>query len=197
MVANLRQSNVTVRLQDISRSTITKGIAISPCQRQSDLRSNQTMREDFMRRVIAIAIDNIRSGAGGPFGALIAKDDRIIAEGVNRVTSNNDPTAHAEVLAIREACRIMNNFELDGCDLYTTCEPCPMCLGAIYWSRLARVFYGGDAADAAAAGFDDAFIYQELKHPHGKRRIPMIQAQRQEALSVFTEWKESSNKTPY
>jgi guanine deaminase len=197
MVANLLQSNLAVRLAAISRPTIAKGIAISPCQRQSDSRSKQTMREDFMRRVIAIAIENVRSGTGGPFGALIAKDDRIIAEGVNRVTADNDPTAHAEVLAIREACRTMNNFELDGCDLYTTCEPCPMCLGAIYWSRLARVFYGGDAADAAAAGFDDAFIYQELKHPRAKRNIPMIQAQREEALSVFAEWKESSNKTPY
>jgi tRNA(Arg) A34 adenosine deaminase TadA len=155
------------------------------------------MREDFMRRAIAIAIENVRSGTGGPFGALIVKDGGIIAEGVNRVTANNDPTAHAEVLAIREACGSVNNFELDGCELYTTCEPCPMCLGAIYWSRLARVFYGGDAADAAAAGFDDAFIYEELKSPHARRRIPMIQAQREEALAVFMEWKELPKKTPY
>src|SRR5580765_2942878 len=113
------------------------------------------MSADLMRRAIALALENVRSGRGGPFAALVAKDGRIIAEGANRVTATNDPTAHAEVVAIREACRTLGDFQLPGCDLYTTCEPCPMCLGAIYWARPARVFYACVAADAAAAGFDD------------------------------------------
>jgi guanine deaminase len=154
------------------------------------------MCAEFMRRAIALALDNIRLG-GGPFGAVIVKGGRIIAEGANRVTSTNDPTAHAEVVAIREACRALSAFQLDGCDLYTTCEPCPMCLGAIYWARPSRIFYAGTAADAAAAGFDDAFIYEELKNPHSSRRIPMIQLLRDESLSVFSAWKTNENKTPY
>jgi guanine deaminase len=154
------------------------------------------MSADFMRRAIALALENIRAG-GGPFAAVIVKDGRIIAEGANRVTATNDPTAHAEVVAIREACRALRNFQLDGCDLYTTCEPCPMCLGAIYWARPARVFYAGSAADAAAAGFDDAFIYDELKQDHAARRIPMTQLLRDESLSIFSTWQQLVNKTPY
>jgi guanine deaminase len=154
------------------------------------------MSAEFMRRAIALALENVRSG-GGPFAAVIVKDGRIIAEGANRVTSSNDPTAHAEVVAIREACRALGEFQLTGCDLYTTCEPCPMCLGAIYWARPARVFYAGSAADAAAAGFDDAFIYEELKHPLAQRRIPMTQLLRDESLSVFSAWKNQDHKTPY
>ena len=114
-----------------------------------------------MRRAIALALENVRTGRGGPFAALVVKDGRVVAEGANRVTSSNDPTAHAEIVAIREACRVLNQFQLTGCDLYCTCEPCPMCLGAIYWSRPARVYYAGTASDAAEAGFDDAFIYEE------------------------------------
>jgi guanine deaminase len=155
------------------------------------------MSPDFMRRAIALALENVRSGNGGPFGALIVKDRHILAEGTNRVTSANDPTAHAEVVAIREACRLLGNFQLSGCDLYTTCEPCPMCLGAIYWARPARVFYAGTAADAAAAGFDDAFIYDELKHPPAARRVPMTQLLREESLPIFSAWKQQENKTPY
>jgi guanine deaminase len=154
------------------------------------------MSADFMRRAIALALENVRSG-GGPFAAVIVKDGRIVAEGANRVTSTNDPTAHAEVVAIREACRALGDFQLAGCDLYTTCEPCPMCLGAIYWARPARVFYAGTAADAAAAGFDDAFIYDELKGTHAARRIPMTQLLRDESLSIFSAWKKQDNKTPY
>jgi tRNA(Arg) A34 adenosine deaminase TadA len=154
------------------------------------------MNADFMRRAIEIALENIRAG-GGPFGAVIVQDGRIIAEGVNRVTVNHDPTAHAEVVAIREACRALGAFQLDGCDLYTTCEPCPMCLGAIYWARPARVFYAGSAADAAEAGFDDAFIYDELKIPHASRGIPMSQLLRDESLSIFAAWKRKPDKTPY
>ena len=129
-------------------------------------------KEKFMRRAIALALENIRSGAGGPFAALIVKDSAVIAEGTNRVTSTNDPTAHAEIVAIREACRALQTFQLQGCDLYSTCEPCPMCLGAIYWARPARIFYAASGAEAAAAGFDDQFIYEEMKRPAGQRRIP-------------------------
>jgi guanine deaminase len=155
------------------------------------------MSAEFMRRAIALALENVRTGRGGPFAAVVAKDGRIIAEGANCVTATNDPTAHAEIVAIREACRALKNFQLDGCDLYTTCEPCPMCLGAIYWARPARVFYAGAAADAAGAGFDDAFIYEELRQPPRSRHIPMIQLLRDESLAVFSAWKQQSNKTPY
>jgi guanine deaminase len=154
------------------------------------------MSAEFMRRAITLALENVRSG-GGPFGAVIVKDGQIIAEGANRVTSTNDPTAHAEVVAIREACRALADFQLAGCDLYTTCEPCPMCLGAIYWARPARVFYAGTAADAAAAGFDDAFIYDELKNSPAARRIPMAQILRDESLAIFSAWNKQEHKTPY
>jgi guanine deaminase len=154
------------------------------------------MSAEFMRRAIALALENIRAG-GGPFAAVIAKDGSILAEGANRVTATNDPTAHAEVVAIREACRALGAFQLDGCDLYTTCEPCPMCLGAIYWARPSRVFYAGSAADAAAAGFDDAFIYEELQRPHASRRIPMSQLLRDESAPIFVAWKSQANKTAY
>jgi guanine deaminase len=155
------------------------------------------MSPDFMRRAIALALENVRSGNGGPFAAVIAKEGRIIAEGANRVTAANDPTAHAEVVAIREACRVLGDFQLAGCDLYTTCEPCPMCLGAIYWARPARVFYAATAADAAAAGFDDAFIYDELKIAPAARRIPTSQLLREDALAIFSAWKQQANKKPY
>jgi tRNA(Arg) A34 adenosine deaminase TadA len=155
------------------------------------------MSAEFMRRAIALALENVRSGRGGPFAALVAKDGRVIAEGANSVTSTNDPTAHAEIVAIREACRILKTFQLAECDLYTTCEPCPMCLGAIYWARPARVFYAGVAADAADAGFDDAFIYDELKVAPEERRIPMLQCMREESLAIFSAWKRQPNKAPY
>jgi len=154
------------------------------------------MSELFMRRAIALALENIRAG-GGPFAAVIVKDGRIIAEGANRVTSTNDPTAHAEVVAIREACRFLADFQLSGCDLYTTCEPCPMCLGAIYWARPAHIFYAATAADAAAAGFDDAFIYDEMKIPPAERSIPTAQLLRGDSLVIFSSWKQLANKTPY
>ena len=155
------------------------------------------MSEEFMRRAIALAIENVRSGRGGPFAALVARDGRILAEGTNRVTSANDPTAHAEMVAIREACRVLGDFQLTGCELYTTCEPCPMCLGAIYWARPTSVFFAGTAADAAAAGFADTFIYDELRHPPAERRIPMTQLLRDEALSVFSAWSQQADKKPY
>jgi len=155
------------------------------------------MSEEFMRRAIALGIENVRSGKGGPFGAVVVKDGRVVAEGANRVTTTNDPTAHAEIVVIREACRVLGEFQLGGCDLYTTCEPCPMCLGAIYWARPARVFYACVAADAAAVGFDDAFIYDELKRLLPERRVPMQQLLREESLKIFSLWSSRENKTPY
>jgi len=160
-------------------------------------REETQMTEEFMRRAIALAMENVRSGAGGPFAAVIVKDGRVVADGVNRVTATNDPTAHAEVVAIREACRKLGDFQLAGCDLYTTCEPCPMCLGAIYWARPARVFYACVAADAAAVGFDDAFIYEELNRAHAERRVPMQQLLREESLTIFALWQQQEKKTLY
>jgi guanine deaminase len=154
------------------------------------------MSSDFMRQAIALALENIRKG-GGPFAAVVVKNGVVVATGGNRVTATNDPTAHAEMVAIREACRKLATFQLTGCELYTTCEPCPMCLGAIYWARPSRVYYAGTASDAAAAGFDDAFIYDELQVPSNKRRIPMEELNRAEALVIFQKWLAKSDKTPY
>jgi tRNA(Arg) A34 adenosine deaminase TadA len=150
-----------------------------------------------MRRAIALSVENVRAGRGGPFGAVIAKDGRIIAEGTNLVTSSNDPTAHAEVVAIREACRVLEHFHLTGCEIYASSEPCPMCLGAIYWARLDRVFFGGTRSDAARAGFGDERIYGELAAPLGAREVPMEQLLREEALLAFEEWKQKKDRVHY
>src|SRR5271170_2627937 len=133
---------------------------------------------EFMMQAIQLATDNVTNGRGGPFGAVIVKDGKVIATGANQVTTINDPTAHAEVIALRNACQALGTFKLDGCELYTSCEPCPMCLGAIYWARPARVFYGASAGDAAAAQFDDAFIFREIAQPTRLRKIPMTQVMR-------------------
>ena len=154
------------------------------------------MTNAFMARAIELSITNVQAG-GGPFGAVIVKNGEVIAEGVNRVTSTNDPTAHAEVNAIREACKKLGVFKLEGCELYASCEPCPMCLGAIYWAHPERVYFANTAADAARIGFDDAFIYRELEHPHGKREIPMISMMRDEALAGFRAWEQKSDKIRY
>ncbi len=150
-----------------------------------------------MKRAIELATENVRSGNGGPFAAVIVKDGRIIASGTNQVTSTNDPTAHAEVVAIRSACASLKSFQLDGCDIYTSCEPCPMCVGAIYWARPDRVFYAGTAADAAGAGFDDAFIYQELALQHEDRKIPFLPLMRDQALAAFEAWKAKPDRIDY
>jgi tRNA(Arg) A34 adenosine deaminase TadA len=155
------------------------------------------MSNAFMARAIALSIENVRSGRGGPFGAVVVRGGKIIAEGVNCVTAVNDPTAHAEVVAIREACKKLGVFELKDCEMYTSCEPCPMCLGAIYWARPARVYFGSTAADASNAGFDDSFIYNEIPRPHAQRKIPMIQMMRDEALEAFRAWQRQPNKVPY
>ncbi len=150
-----------------------------------------------MARAIQLSIDGVKSGRGGPFGAVIVKDNAILAEGFNQVTSTNDPTAHAEVVAIRHACQKLGVFELKDCELYTSCEPCPMCFGAIYWARLARIYFANTAEDAAKIGFDDSFIYSELKQLHSQRHIPAIQIMREEALSGFRAWQDNPGKIPY
>jgi guanine deaminase len=160
-------------------------------------RMANSLCDGFMARALALSLENVRSGRGGPFGAVIVKDDKIIAEGVNCVTHTNDPTAHAEMVAIREACRKLQSFELPGGEIYSSCEPCPMCLGAIYWARPARVYFANSAADAAQAGFDDAYIYQELRVPHAERRIPMIQLRHDDAPAAFRAWREKSDKIRY
>ena len=155
------------------------------------------MSNPFMARAVQLSIDNVRSGRGGPFGAVVVRDGKIIAEGVNRVTSANDPTAHAEVLAIRQACANLGVYHLEDCELYTSCEPCPMCLGAIYWAHLSRIYFANTAADAAEIGFDDSFLYSELKKPHLQRRIPTVQIMREEALAGFRAWAAKVDKIPY
>jgi guanine deaminase len=155
------------------------------------------MKDMFMARAIELAIENVRSGRGGPFAVVVVKDDRIIAAGTNLVTSTNDPTAHAEVVAIRAACTALGSFQLDGCDLYSTCEPCPMCLGAIYWARPRRVFFGATARDATEAGFDDTFIYEQISVDPARREIPFVSMMREEALACFREWLAKSDRVEY
>ena len=155
------------------------------------------MDQAFMARAIQLSIDNVLSGQGGPFGAVIVKGGVIVAEGANRVTATKDPTAHAEVVVIREACAKFGTFSLKNCEIYTSCEPCPMCLGAIYWARLTRIYFGNIAADATKIGFDDSFIYHEFEKPFAARSIPMIQMMHDEALAGFRAWQEKPNKVPY
>lgn len=149
-----------------------------------------------MKRAIELSKKNIEHG-GGPFGAVVVKDGQIIGEGFNKVTANNDPTAHAEVEAIREACRNISNFDLAGAEIYTSCEPCPMCLSAIYWARLSKIYYANTKKDAAAIEFDDDFIYAEIPKPISERKISMVQMMRPEALEVFKAWQVSTVKIKY
>ncbi len=154
------------------------------------------MPESFLRQTIELAVENVRRG-GGPFAALVVRAGEAIATGVNRVTLSNDPTAHAEVVAIREACRVLGTFQLADCDLYASCEPCPMCLGAIYWARPARVYFAASREDAAAAGFDDDFIYQEIGLAAEARRIPMLRLRDEAAARPFAAWLKNSARTKY
>ena len=154
-------------------------------------------QNEYMAEAIKLSRENISSGLGGPFGAVIVKNGKIIARGTNRVTIDSDPTAHAEVVAIREACKALDSFQLDECEIYCSCEPCPMCLGAIYWARPARIFFAAGRNDAANAGFDDNFIYKEIGANINERKIPASQILRNEAVEVFREWKESDIKIPY
>jgi guanine deaminase len=155
------------------------------------------MDNSFMARAIQLSIENVNSGRGGPFGAVVVREGAIIGEAANQVTLTNDPTAHAEVLAIRAACQKLGSFDLEGCEIYTSCEPCPMCLGAIYWARLARIYFANLDEDASKIGFDDSLIYREIAQPHSKRKIPMIQMMREEALGAFRAWENKPNKIEY
>lgn len=154
-------------------------------------------KENFMREAIRLSIDNMRAGNGGPFGAIIVKDGKIIARGFNKVTSTNDPTAHAEVVAIREACKALDSFQLAGCEIYTSCEPCPMCLGAIYWARPDKMYFANTKTDAAAIGFDDQFIYDEIELNVSERHLPTEQLLQNEALVAFQEWQQKTDKIEY
>jgi tRNA(Arg) A34 adenosine deaminase TadA len=155
------------------------------------------MNSKFMREAIRLSIEMMRRGKGGPFGAVVVRGNKIVGRGCNQVTSLNDPTAHAEIVAIRDACKRLKTFELYGCDLYTSCEPCPMCLSAMYWSRLDKVFYGNTRKDAAKIAFDDDFIYREVALPIRKRKLIMKQLLRKEALAAFAEWEKKTDKIPY
>jgi guanine deaminase len=150
-----------------------------------------------MRRAIELSFRNITSNQGGPFGALVVKDGQIVGEGSNQVLAANDPSAHAEVVAIRAACRRLNTFQLTGCDIYSSCEPCPMCMGLIYWARPEQLYYANTAADAASIGFDDALIYGEMAKRPQQRSLKMQQIMHDEALVAFLEWEKKPDKTPY
>jgi guanine deaminase len=155
------------------------------------------MNSKFMREAIRLSIQMMRRGKGGPFGAVVVRNGKVVGRGSNQVTSANDPTAHAEIVAIREACKRLKTFQLDDCDLYTSCEPCPMCLSAMYWARLANVFYANTRKDAAKINFDDDFIYREVALPIGKRTLKMKQLLHDQALAAFTEWQQKTDKILY
>jgi guanine deaminase len=150
-----------------------------------------------MNKAIELSVENVKSGKGGPFGCVVVKDGKIIAHGVNTVTLHNDPTGHAEVNAIREACKVLNSFQLDDCEIYTSCEPCPMCLGAIYWARPSKVYYANTKKDAADINFDDDFIYKEIDKPLHERTLQFIQLSREHAIKAFEEWKNKTDKKEY
>lgn len=155
------------------------------------------MQESFMARAIQLSIDNVRQGNGGPFGAVIVRNGSIVAEGVNCVTATNDATAHAEIVAIRKACSLLRSFSLRNCEIYASCEPCPMCLGAIYWAHVSRIYFANAAADASKIGFDDSFIYREFAQPVSERKISMMQMMREQALAAFRAWQEKPDKILY
>jgi guanine deaminase len=154
------------------------------------------MDKDFMKIAIGLAEDNVKNG-GGPFGAVIVKDGEIIGKGVNTVTSHNDPTAHAEINAIRNACKNLSSFQLDDCEIYSSCEPCPMCLGAIYWARPSKLYFAASKTDAANVGFDDSFIYEEIDKTYHERKIETIKIEHKKRLNPFKQWTDSESKTEY
>lgn len=158
---------------------------------------NKEQHQKFMQMAIALSFENIQNNNGGPFGAVIVKDGEFIAGSANKVTSTNDPTAHAEISAIRLACKQLNTFDLTGCVVYTSCEPCPMCLGAIYWARIGTIFYANTKADAENIGFSDKFIYEEIDKPMEKRSLPIIQMMRNEAMQAFKLWETSPLRIEY
>ena len=151
----------------------------------------------YMQEAISLANENVHNGKGGPFGAVVVKDGVVVGRGGNRVTTSNDPTAHAEIVAIREATKKLGTFDLSGCDIYASCEPCPMCLGAIYWAHIDKLYYAATKDDAAKASFDDSFIYAEIAKPKDQRQLQSVQMMREDAIKIFEEWNESEKKTPY
>lgn len=158
---------------------------------------DQRENKVFMLEAVRLSITNVETGKGGPFGAVVVKDGKIIARGTNQVTSTNDPTAHAEIMAIRKACEVLGTFQLDGCEIYCSCEPCPMCLGAIYWARPAKVYFAAAKEDASLIHFDDQFIYEEIQRPFSERKLFTRQLMRAEALTAFKKWSESPDKITY
>jgi guanine deaminase len=153
--------------------------------------------DSWMSQAIQLAIENVRAGTGGPFAALVVRGGQVVGRGTNRVTASSDPTAHAEIVAIREACRSLGHFQLVECEIYTTCEPCPMCLGAIYWARPVKVYYACTRQDAARAGFDDSFIYDQMQTPLDRRSIPMVQLMREEATEALRVWEARADRVKY
>jgi len=151
----------------------------------------------FMNEAIRLSFETMRNNTGGPFGAVVVKDGKIIARGFNQVVSSNDLTAHAEIVAIRDACKMLNDFQLTGCEIYTSCEPCPMCMSALYWSRVDKVFYANSKSDAAKIGFDDNFIYEELALPYSQRKIELIRIMDNKAIEAFNEWAAKIDKVRY
>ena len=157
----------------------------------------KTMNTDFLNKAIQLSREKMQAGNGGPFGAIIVKDNQIIAEGWNQVTSGHDPTAHAEVVAIRKAAQVLQNFDLSGCEIYSSCEPCPMCLAAIYWARLDKIYFSNTRQEAAKIGFDDNFLYEEVTKPLKERIIPTLHIPSEDAQDVFLQWEQKSDKISY
>ncbi len=187
------------RIWNDARCLLTAGAVcfiFASCSDNNDEKNETMTKEQLMREAIRLSEENVTNGSG-PFGAVITRDGKIVATGVNRVTANNDPTAHAEVSAIRAACEKLNTFDLSGCEIYTSCEPCPMCLGAIYWAHIDKIYYGNDKDDAKAIDFDDSFIYDELALPRGERRLPVDVLLENEAIKAFEMWKNKSDKIEY
>lgn len=189
---NIKYTNMK-RFEQLSLAALLL-LAASAC---GDNKNDETMtKEELMQKAIELSEANVANG-GGPFGAVIARDGKIVATGVNRVTAKHDPTAHAEVSAIRAACESLNTFDLSGCEIYTSCEPCPMCLGAIYWAHIDKIYFGNDKDDAKAIGFDDSFIYDELALPREGRKLPVEVLMEEEAMRAFNLWQKKTDKIEY
>ena len=167
-----------------------------PCIHRSESLMPHETHQPFLARAVELATENVGHG-GGPFGAVVVKDGRIVAGGANRVTASNDPTAHAEIVAVRAACEVLGSFQLEGCDVYCSCEPCPMCLGALYWARVRTVYFAATSEDAAGAGFDDRFIYEEIARPPHERAMAMVQVEIEGAKKPFARWKDAPRRTRY
>ena len=194
---NINEARWKLKTDEDSRDVPVQSNATQEPSKRRLHASGDAMQNHYMKRAIELAIANVQQGQGGPFAALIVKGKKILAEGTNQVTSTNDPTAHAEVVAIRAACRVLSHFQLTGCDIYTSCEPCPMCLGAIYWARPERIYFASTRSDAAEAGFDDSMIYEQIALRPEQRQVPMTQLMREEALEAFRVWEKKTDRVRY